>query len=406
MIMMQILGLKRSEAGGLWYEDFSFFLLIVLAGFIVVSMFPDTFGFNAHYITLPFRGGMMLWSGYFFWKHSQGLKKIRKEVLWILIFWAYWTVKTIYTLQNYSFDPEGVEAAHQMLPRIGIIILPVSLCLVQGDYAKLDTKWLTRKLFLVFLITQIISGLYSIFVIETLGKSPGIFAAYYISTGHYGLSLILISFFLFFRSDLDISKIWSILGMGVGLFTLAISSARSPVLAAFVVFPMLFFILRKRYLIGYLVLIGILGCGMLYLGHEVFHWEWETINRVYVGVFEGNFSGREYYWNEGWNIFKNNPWVGGRTLLSEGSYPHNLFLELLMGGGLLGGIIFLKAYAAPILQPIFSKKKTNLKNLEWVPIMLMQYFILTLTSYNLYGSYDFVYLAAFWIGMQHYTQLK
>lgn len=64
------------------------------------------------------------------------------------------------------------------------------------------------------------------------------------------------------------------------------------------------------------------------------------LDRTSNAVEGGDSSGRDELWIAAFNEFINNPILGGRIEVS-GIYPHNIFLEVLMGMGIIGLFIFL-----------------------------------------------------------------
>lgn len=117
-------------------------------------------------------------------------------------------------------------------------------------------------------------------------------------------------------------------------------------------------------------------------------------------IFEGDTSSREPLFIRAITIFKENILVGGRVLYEEGMYPHNIFLELLMAGGILLLILF-----GLIFYPLIKSVKhfLNFSDSKFYILPLfglwLQYFILAQTSYNIHSNSDFWYFSCVVIGI-------
>lgn len=112
---------------------------------------------------------------------------------------------------------------------------------------RLILKKTINYIFWILIIMLAINFLYTVFYLENFNSISGIFSVYYISSGHFGASLVLLScYLLIFKTDTlpIIDKKTLMLAIPIGLFAIYISAARSPVLALVVVG--LYFILLKK----------------------------------------------------------------------------------------------------------------------------------------------------------------
>jgi O-antigen ligase len=112
-------------------------------------------------------------------------------------------------------------------------------------------------------------------------------------------------------------------------------------------------------------------------------------------IVSGDSSGRGELYQQGIKIFSENPIFGGRILYFDGMYPHNIFLEILMATGIVGLILYLYFFK-DCVNFMFRLKEYSITNPHtvWVPILWLQYFILSLFSYNLHSSSEVWYLTA------------
>ena len=106
-------------------------------------------------------------------------------------------------------------------------------------------------------------------------------------------------------------------------------------------------------------------------------------------------SGRNIYYNQGWAIFSDNPLLGQSFLLTsgdiKGDYVHNSFLESLMAGGLLGGIL----YIIMTLWGVTCSYKLINNRSRYIFFAL---FFIQMLTYSLF-SRSFIALPLYWISL-------
>jgi hypothetical protein len=155
----------------------------------------------------------------------------------------FYLFKTIYSFKYDSYQQKVLNNEEKIYIRIICLNLIPYIAVLSINFSKEITVKLNNLFFNFLLIILGISCLYTIFIYRGFEKSSGIFAGYYISTGHYGLSLLIISFFYYFKSPQKLLK--PILGILIGIFTVFCSSARSPVLAALVILLIILVYINK-----------------------------------------------------------------------------------------------------------------------------------------------------------------
>ncbi|MBL1219843.1 O-antigen ligase family protein [Chryseobacterium sp. L7] len=268
-----------------------------------------------------------------------------------------------------------------MIPYIAVL----SISLSKDIMVKLN-RWAFN--FLLIIIG--LSSLYIIFVTHGFERSSGIFASYYISVGHYGLSLVILSVFYYFQPSEK--KIKPILGILIGIFTVFISSARSPMLAALVlVLIFLIYFNKLKYWIALACFILIFVI-VIYGLKQTSLADFAFVNRMYDAIFNRDGYGRSHYLLMGWDIFKNNILLGGNILFEDGLYPHNMLIEILMGMGIVGFIVFC-LYFKDLWKFKIRYVKERIYNLPYI-LFFIQYFVLVLTSYNIFENMEFWSFAA------------
>jgi len=375
----------------------TYFLFITLFGYILAYIDPFEVKNIPHFINLSLRGVILISSIFFIIKNIEIVKERKLAIISFLVFYGFYLIKTFYTFQNFYFIPSTFQEFKNSFYYFGLIVIPLPVvALLSLDYQKVDFKKFYKIVFWFFLI---IMGINSLFL-EKLGYNrSGIFRSYYILTGHYGLSLVLVSLFSYlFLKEREIKYIFGIILGGIPIF---FSAARSPVLALFLIFLVFLILKNKRKYWIYLLITVVLSIVSLFimyksgLGENIVFFK-----RINEAIFERNASGRAYYLNKGIDIFINNPLFGGRVVFEDGMYPHNLFVDILMSTGLVGMILFI-IYFKFVVQS-FIKVLKNIKKYKESGILaffFLQYFILVQTSGNIYSSFEFWYFGAVIIGL-------
>lgn len=370
------------------------FIFLVTFGYIFFYSFAEPLNELNKYFAVPFRMGIFFLSLYILSINVEKIKK-RKTTFWVVsLFWLFYLAKTIYSFHNYTFLEVTEKQEYPIYIRIICLNLIPILALLSISFSEKIAARLTYLVFNFLLIILAISFLYVLFVSKNFNRSSGIFASYYISTGHYGLSLIIVSVFYYFQFPKE--KIKSFIGFLLGIFTIFISSARSPVLAAFVILLILLLYINKiKYWIALLLFILLFLVSIYYLRQLSI--DSEFVERVYIGIFEGNASGRGYYLLKGWDVFKNNIFFGGKTLFEDAMYPHNIFVEVLMSMGIIGFCLFCLYFKD------LRKFKVDYfrKNMYYLPYFLffVQYLVLVQTSYCIFANMEFWYFSAVFISI-------
>ena len=221
-----------------------------------------------------------------------------------------------------------------------------------------------------------------------------------IGYGHLGLTLVLISFSLLICHHKKlIIGILGGLGILCGALSIILANSRSPMLSLLVCLIIIF---SNRISFRLLLLISILvSLFVIYIDEiniffqEVF--KSQFIDR-FLTIFKGDgngMSGRNIYYNQGWAIFSDNPLLGQSFLLTsgdiKGDYVHNSFLESLMAGGLLGGIL----YIIMTLWGVTCSYKLINNRSRYIFFAL---FFIQMLTYSLF-SRSFIALPLYWVSL-------
>lgn len=361
------------------------FIFFLTFGYIFFYSFARPFLISNDFFSIPFRVVFFFFSLYILYINFENLKKRKLTILFVALFWIFYLCKAIYSFKNDIFLPKVINDEYKIYVRIFCLNLIPYIAVLSINFSKEIATKLNGLVFNFLLIVLGFSCLYTIIVYRAFEKSSGIFASYYISVGHYGLSLLILSVFHYFQSPKKLLK--PILGTVIGLFTIFSSSARSPLLAIFIILLIILLYINKLKYWVVLIFFTLFFISSIYILKQTSFSDFEFITRMYDAIFERNGYGRSYYLLKGWNVFKNNLPFGGRILFEDGMYPHNVFIEILMSMGVVGMILFF------LYIKDFGKFRIRYikKNICYFPFFLffIQYFVLVLTSYSIFANMEF-----------------
>lgn len=378
------------------------FLLLVSAGYLIASGLAIPLGIEekSRYFAVPFRIIIFLFSLFIIFRNFSSKKITNFAILSFAAFWIFYSVKVILSFYNDSYSPAVLEVWNEIYARIGLIVFFPSLGLLLINYQQVNLKLLGMYIFCTYLIMLVLNLFFGFLTAKEFLLLPSIFSVYYISYGHLGTSLALISlFFLLFTNYNRLLAFFYSLGLFIGLFTLFIATARSPFLALVVV--TLFLLVIKgniKLIVIYFSLVLLAVLGIWYYVENGYTY-FKFITRTYAWLFEGDNSLRTPLFEKSVELFRVNPIVGSRILYEDGSYPHNIFLELLMATGVIGFLLYWLKFI-PVLKSWkqFTMKSGNIFYVLFFTLFL-QYFVLVVTSYNLFSVPEFVHFSAIVIGI-------
>lgn len=378
------------------------FLLFLLVGYVLVSSLPNLFGFGSRLFSVPYRALVFIFSLYIIFENRFLLKFKWKILILFSFFWFFYFIKAYSSFEFDYYLPEFLKQENEIYVRIFVLNFFPCVALLSIDYYKINLKLFCNYCFVILFIALVINLLYTTCYLNYYDKTSGVFAVYYISSGHFGASLVILSSYLllFKKEQKEFDFKLLIIGLILGLFAVFVSAARSPILAIILV-GFYFILLKKKtkYLYFFFVIL-ISFFSLIYVLKHFFLFESAFIDRNYVGIFEGNTSGRGFFVSKSIIIIKNNLFVGGRVLFEDGMYPHNIFLELLMSGGVLLLTGFILIFYPLIREIKFFLKFSNSKfYILLIFAFWLQYFILVQTSYNIHSNVEFWYFSSVIIGI-------
>ena len=375
------------------------FLLLLVTGYTVFSAFAIPLNIeNSRIFSVPYRVIVFFFAICIIIKNFS-FKKFRNiSILSMIFFWLIYSIKSYISFTRDSYEVLFQLSFTEIYIRIFVIAFIPSIALLFINYRKVDMFMVGKGLFYMLLVMLTLNLIYAA-VMPYHIQILYIFSIYYISYGHLGTSLVLISLFFLLFKPKELPFYLVLCGFLLGITTVIIAGARSPFLALMIVIPYLLIIKKDYKLIVVFIILLLLSVGSIYILGKNVNFEMMFVDRTYLWLFEGDNSLRTPLFERSLAIFKANPIFGGRTHYENGMYPHNIFLELLMATGIVGFIIYILKFI-PVIKnfKIFSYRIINSYHILFFALFL-QYFVLCSTSFTLYSVPEFLYFSSIIIGI-------
>ncbi len=239
---------------------------------------------------------------------------------------------------------------------------------------------------------------------DEFGRTSMLNVSYF---GIYGtITALLIIFKLFHFKYTIPMKIWNIIILIFSIFMTFLSGSRSPILIFIIILIYIFYLYIKNnklklstYLIFSSIFIFIFSLIYLVVSSNILD-EFSTIQR-FINLTEASKHGkvidpREMEWASAWNQFLSSPIIGDQIVTTyDYFYPHNIYLEVIMSLGILGGIVFII-----ILYHIYRKQRSfiHTRNLYGQFLFVIVLYVLMdgIFGQSLWGSpYNWVMISFF-----------
>jgi len=200
-----------------------------------------------------------------------------------------------------------------------------------------------------------------------------------ITIGHLGVSLLLQVIWRFKNTN----SLLILLLVPFGIINLLISASRGPIMILLII---LFLIIIRKVISKnrnwIMILIGILFTYLFYnyFFINIYQNDVYLINRLLSTTESYGEESRFIIWNSALNDFLNNPIFGNSIVTNGGSYPHNVFLEILMSTGVIGFILFIIIFSYLIFKTSKKIIFSNFNNEDYINIWWLAIFLSSLTS--------------------------
>lgn len=287
------------------------------------------------------------------------------------------------------------------------MVIPFYVFTTKRFVIDFDKLIFALQILLVFVlgisVKQILSGH---IIASSDGRFEGEGMLDTIYLGHQGLTLFIVSLYKFKRK-----KFFNIGCAFVGILTILLSGSRGPIIAFSVCLLLFLFIVNnsRKFKIISILMISIVvifyapilnALNDIFMSHGI-----RSFNRItmyLLGEMEGG-SGRELIYENALKHINDNPIIGYRYLLDDGSYVHNIFIEQFMALGYLGGFVFVVAILSITIKGYMAVCRSNIPGFKVFYIILIQYIIFGMFSRTV------IALTQLWICLSiivHYSYRK
>ena len=340
----------------------------------------------------------------------------------LLLFWLMYSIRI-----NYDIHVRGIVFGSFSLFKF------YTLFYGSGVLTAIATLLTTRhvnlkKLEKYFYNTIVLSNIATVFMVLRLFKSfnPIVIAARVqfsveladgsvrenvlnpIIIGYYGELLSLLSvYYLLFEKRTKIKRIFNFIGIFIGMYVLIIGGSKGPFVSYFLILIFLSFLKlyrSKKTSMFYLKLFSIPSLIIISFAQFIaprIPWEKLTMftrmKSWLTNDYSNSLDNRDDKFDFAWQQFLENPFIGSRYLDQFNSYPHNIFLEVFMALGVIGGLI-LVAIISNVLFRIFLDSIGN-GNYIFFSILVLAQILFGMTSGSLFISYPLWILIALYVSI-------
>jgi hypothetical protein len=307
-------------------------------------------------------------------------KNISRGAGWLLFFWVLYSIRLIADISYRGIMLSTKDALFMYSMAFGNCLLPMVAIIFTANNIHINNLY--KKLFGIVVVSNLVLTLL-IFVqnggltaslldsrADIIGQNSDEHVINTIVIGFYGSVLFILScyFLMFFRYKNILERLVMIFFCGVGLLNLVLAASRGPFLTAVVTLVFLFYFKYKTsntkisFLFKTITVIVLAGYLLTATGFMDKLFERSTLfNRL--SNFGSNLQSgvkeeRDYEYASAFDQFYNNPIVGDQYVTTYDSfYPHNVYLEVLMSLGVVGGVVFLMLHFEIIKKVILIFKK-------------------------------------------------
>jgi O-antigen ligase len=287
-----------------------------------------------------------------------------------MLYFIFYSLRIFFDLElrDNLFDTDAKILYYSFL--ILVVIIPFYSTYSSINY--IDLKKVALYSLLLISITMLLSIILDNEIHEN-DRLSGNLALNPISYGQVGSFGIILSFhFLLNKQKKNILFIFFLfLSIVLGFLTLGRAASRGPFLGIILCCLLYMFSVRKILLVQIILLLSLFTSQDFLIRAVGFISE--TLQaRILASLNDGDSSGRDELYKQGWQQFLDNPFVGNYFVLNpengKGIYSHNIIIDALMSFGILGGVLI--TYLL-IQSLFFASKLTKDKNLFWVSQILI-----------------------------------
>jgi len=379
---------------------YNIYIIFLITGMLIFSALPSMLGFDSQ---ASFNDGyrylVVITSiiAIFFYLINNLKIVIPKKYFLLFIFFALYFFRLIYDLYMYDITLYFDEVTNSyksdiyyILLYLVIVVFPV-LGILSIDSKKINYQLILKGIYYIIFLILLYSILYRT-VYGSAIRSSGILKMDVITYGHYGASLMILSFYQIYKNPNLVSfRSIYIIGLFLGLIVIFVSGSRSPLIA--VAISIIFFYYKKLNILKSTIFFSISFFLIYIFSYDILlfinsAYPNTLVDRILHGIRNyDDLGGRNIFLSIGIEEFMQSPIIGNSFLITKthfkGTYPHNLIIEAFMALGIIGGMIF-TALNFNILR--YVNKIIISKKYEWIGLLFLQFFIFGMFSGNIFSS--------------------
>ena len=342
-------------------------------------------------ITIPYRGFSLFLSLLVIILNLKSRVKLTYPVFVFFLFWIVVLIRMFYDLEIRTdfFVLQSDKSKVWLMAIAGCFVPMFSLFI---SIKIIDFDYCFNLLYKGCIIILIPSILFSLVELEANTRDTGNIALDPISFGSIGITLSLLCIYKFTNTNLRKNKIkllLNILLLVIGLYLALQSGSRGPVLGFFLIIIFYYTVYKRKGLISISLILSVIFFLREFIINSIGSiapFLAKRFNEGLVGEDDSILARQESYI---WFIEQilENPFLGSKfARLGYGDYPgyaHSIILDVLLGFGLVGLLVFIYIIYKAFKNLIIS---IRLKKDHWVGLIMMQHLLLSLTSGAYYSN--------------------
>lgn len=411
----------------------SFMLFFLIFGFPIQLFLPFILNIDSSPINIGFRIFFLVISIFITLLYSLNKTDYKTNIGWFffILFWFLYSIRLIYDIQFKGLNYLETDSFYVYSFAFGTCLIPSIAIYFSANYIDLKRSILVA--FLIILISNLVIS-YSILSvgewnilniiikratisIEIEGVSVSILNP--ITIGYLGEVLIISSLHILIFNLISLNKYFRVLlylCLFLGVLNLTFGASRGPILSLLFLLMIEIYFAVKRNKFSYsffiktfsffFILIILMG---LYIFPKIDTEDIALIDRFTLNsdTSSGNesISERSLLFESAWSQFLDSP-IWGYSFVTKypyRSYSHNIFMDVLMGTGIIGMIIFsLMGYYIFKNIKILLKSKAFYDTASFLCILYISILLICMTSGGLFVSGNFWIFSSFILGLNKY----
>lgn len=331
------------------------------------------------------------------------LKKVTKGTFLLLLLWFIYSCRLFVdvSLRGIEFGGGRYSTFFIYSMALANCFLPIMAVAAAAPYINIKQflKWafiFTLSSNIIIVVSFFTSNGLSAAMMSTrgaLGDDPSEAVINPITISFYGmlLAVLALSKLLFDTSATIKGSLATFFCVLLGVANVLLGASRGPFLSLILSVCILFYfklsMSRNRVsmvLKSGLVLFLLLGAMMLSgIGSKIFSDDvflFYRLTHFFDNVANGEKEDRDYEYASAWDQFSSHPFIGDKYVTDHNHiYPHNVFLELLMSLGVVGGLLFFLLLFEVLVKAGYASRHRLHQHIALL-LILLGYLLLSMTS--------------------------